>query len=274
MADLKLTRGIKELLDAYTAQDGELLFSTSTNELWLQDSGNRLKIGDFYITETEADRQSLISPHSKLYIVRETGNLWFWDSNGGWWMLLNLGVIQNRIVINRTMSVASSYGVPLEQGDVDNYTAHGTIMNVTENCYLNSVEDVPSKIEICCSQIPDSGVPTMVGIYRSLNGSPTLYRVCHTDVFSLNSIGWHNKPIIHIDDAILTTGITYAFVVFTQSNGTKLLGCEGSQINTFPYIGWSVHNLGNISTPPATLTPESENTNRLYGQISSTTLEN
>jgi hypothetical protein len=52
-----------------------------------------------------------------------------------------------------------------------------------------------------------------------------------------------------------------------NSNGAQFAGIWGNNLNSLPYISWYKANLGDITIPPETLTPDGEISQRLFLRI-------
>lgn len=262
---VSFTRGIKSAINSRNKTDGELLFSTDTEEIFLQNGENTIPFSDLILLSSEEERTEILAPISKLYLVKTTGNLWYWDAENGWWMLLNSGEVQTRNLIVNTMPVSVGYNVDVEIADNNNWTAHTTIISMNEDMYISP----RSYLRTAIGQIPDSNSKCILGIYRYDYQERKLYKVCNTDVINIESTGLVGGYITTAIDKLLLTTNTYCFVLFHNGNGIRTVGATGNTMNSLPYISGKIANLGDLSQNnlPESMEFQSEVVNRIYGSM-------
>lgn len=258
-------RGNLSSINYRDKNDGEVLFATDMRELYLQISDETIKISDIIILSSESERTQIISPIPKLYLILDTGNLWYWDPVNGWWMLLNQGEIQTSNVIISTIPPSVSYGVITENAMSDNWTVQLTMLEMNEEVYLSE----QSYLRTAITQLAEGSI--ILGIYKYNNSNSLLYKVCNTDIISIQATGFIGGYVKNIIDSLLLTTEIYYFALFHNSNGTKVAGTVGTQMNNKPYVSGKISNLGDLSTIslPETLSFESEVTTRIYGGLMS-----
>ena len=78
MADIKFTPKARNAnaVSGESFENGSMIVATDTGELYVDYNGARMRIGDVFTLETEAQRLSTLAPLPKLYYVTETGKLW------------------------------------------------------------------------------------------------------------------------------------------------------------------------------------------------------
>lgn len=82
MVDFKATATTENILTDLTIDNGRLYITQDTKSLYVDYDDRRLKIGDVIFLNTENQRLMTLAPLSnKLYLVKETGILWFFTTD-------------------------------------------------------------------------------------------------------------------------------------------------------------------------------------------------
>ena len=224
---------------------------------------------------TESTRQVLISPaEDRLYLVKETGNLWSYNRANQWWKLLNNGKVQKRTITIPTISLAIGYSVGIESGSLSVWSDHGTIYRVPELCYITN--DAWAQFSI--TQLRQNGETTANSFIPAINkyhqqdnehendnkgwlellarGKSTSEEWIDSLAYNEGNYGLKKLQLVTIwANTIKRSPIYfYYFVIFTCSNSVRVLGVNKNvPINTPPLLGFSTHNIHDANN---TLTPE------------------
>lgn len=145
MVDFKATATTENVLTAAQIDNGRLYITQDTKSLYVDYDDIRLKIGDVIFLNTENQRLMTLAPLSnKLYLVKETGILWFFTtdwvqigtSSGGtndYETLINQPQI-NSITLtgNKSLSDLGIQGINDESLNTVNKTVIGAINEIKQ----------------------------------------------------------------------------------------------------------------------------------------------
>lgn len=270
-------KNTKSSVDARAISNGTLNYTTDTRDLYLDSGGQRIKISDYIVINSEAERTALTNPiEDKLYIVVDTHTLWTYHN--GWWSMLSYGDIQTRNILLSTFSIALGSNTQILGTDqLTNWMAVGTMMLVSERVYLtNSAE-----FRFIVSQLPAAEAQVIPAIYKYSGKTeghpPTASLVCAGVPRYLDKLGWYTTPLdsqVGIKQPFLDPGEIYYYVYLHNSNGTGLPGFWRTQMNEPPYVAFCQYNLGDIGTAPETIELQSESTLTVYGSLFANALGN
>lgn len=251
--------------------NGTIRVAVDTLELYLDTNSKRIRIGDYIRLSNDAERIALQNPiESKLYMVESTHCLWSYKS--GWWSLLSYGDLLKRNVLVSTFPVALGSNSSVDNGALDNWLAHGTMIQVPEVVYLTS--DMRFKSII-------TNLPTSPGydlylapaIYKYIGPDPDDYSkikcslVAAGNIKQITRIGWQEFTFNRGTQKYLDPQEVYFYVYLHNMNGLGMPGYYGTQMNDPPYVSWIHGNLGKIQDAPDTLELQSESTLRLFGSF-------
>lgn len=251
--------------------NGTIRVAVDTLELYLDTNSKRIRIGDYIRLSNDAERIALQNPiESKLYMVESTHCLWSYKS--GWWSLLSYGDLLKRNVLVSTFPVALGSNSSVDNGALDNWLAHGTMIQVPEVVYLTS--DMRFKSII-------TNLPTSPGydlylapaIYKYIGPDPDDYNkikcslVAAGNIKQITRIGWQEFTFNRGTQKYLDPQEVYFYVYLHNMNGLGMPGYYGTQMNDPPYVSWITGNLGKIQDAPDTLELQSESTLRLFGSF-------
>ena len=152
MVDFKATATTENILTAAQIDNGRLYITQDTKSLYVDYDDIRLKIGDVIFLNTENQRLMTLAPLSnKLYLVKETGILWFFTtdwvqigtSSGGtndYETLINQPQI-NSITLtgNKSLSDLGIQGINDESLNTVNKTVIGAINEIKTN--INNLQN-------------------------------------------------------------------------------------------------------------------------------------
>lgn len=261
-------KATKTEVDERPISNGTLNYTSDTHDLFLDVAGNRIKISDWIILNTDAERLSLTNPiEDKLYMVEETHALWSYKN--GWWSLLSYGDIQTRNILLSTFPVALGSNCVVTDAQAENWSAIATMMQVPERIYLTDA----LQFRFIVSQASSGSQPKFApAIYKYTGiaeegGSPQCRLVCAGNYAEITKTGWYTCTFSSMTQMFLDPSEVYYFVFLHNSNGCGMPGSWCTQMNDPPYVSFIDSNLGNLTAPPDTLTMESETTLRLYGSL-------
>ena len=255
-------------VDERPISNGTLNYTTDTHDLFLDVAGNRIKISDWIVVSTDAERLNLSNPiEDKLYMVEETHALWSYKN--GWWSLLSYGDIQTRNILLSTFPVALGSNCVVTDAQAENWSAIATMIQVSERIYLTDA----LQFRFIISQASSGSQPRFApAIYKYTgidgeSGSQMCRLVCAGNYAEITKTGWYVCNFSSMTQMFLDPSEVYYFVFLHNSNGCGMPGSWCTQMNDPPYVSFLASNLGNLTSPPDTLRMESETTLRLYGSF-------
>ena len=64
--------------------DGQFIIATDSRQIFLDSGNRRLPLTDLVVVATEEERLDIAEPLPKLYLVTETGRIYYYCADGGW----------------------------------------------------------------------------------------------------------------------------------------------------------------------------------------------
>lgn len=253
---VRFIKGNTTVLNAYPSNNGDLLFDKEKEILLTTDSSRRISLSNFIFLNTEQERTEITEPLTKLYLVKETGKLWFWDPTNLWWMLLNTGEAKTKNINAHTLVPASSIHIPL--GGTGVFRLQMSVLNFSEEIYLSLGN---SSISAIVSQTVTSDNSYFV-IYRYNENTDQFYCIAYTDLIEnlFSFVGRQRHFFSHVNEQIINTSDLYYLGIVTNANGAGLLGNNSTIINNAPYMNCFVDNIIDVdfSTTLASLNGEDD----------------
>lgn len=77
---------LSAILNSTNRQHGQYFIAEDTHEMYIQLLDELIRISDCIILDTDVERDDILVPLNKFYLVKETGNFYYWDNE---WVLLN-----------------------------------------------------------------------------------------------------------------------------------------------------------------------------------------
>jgi hypothetical protein len=143
-----------------------------------------------------------------------------------------------------------------------NWVAMGTMLIPSDNLFITG----SSEMAAICPQ-PAQGAKFIFAIYRYVKGG-NYERIAYTPIMTMGDVSsWVAASIASQDSSVLEAAGRFYGVLLHNSNGAQFAGIWGNNLNSLPYISWYKANLGDITIPPETLTPDGEISQRLFLRI-------
>lgn len=239
---VKFTNGDSESLQGYSSSNGEFLYNNEKEVLFLTDNGEEISLSNFKFLNTEQERMAITSPLTKLYLVKETGKLWFWDPVNLWWMLLNTGEAKTKNVNAYTLIPASSIHTVFSSSGASKL--HLSILNSPEEIYLSLGN---SSISVIISQTANSD-NSYFAIYRYNENTNTFHCIAYTDLIEnlFSSVGRKRYFFSHINEQVINTNDLYYLGILSNTNGGGILGNPSTVVNNALYMNCFIDNITKI----------------------------
>ena len=180
--------------------------------------------------------------------------------------------ILDKIKYSKGFNLVTGYptggrSIPLPTASLQNWNAIGTLITIPETIYLKGKVNFRSLVAF----YSDGGeVDIMLGLYRyngESSGSPTCSLIMGTYIIPISEGGWLESPATVGEPIALYPGDTYYLVLFYNASGLGMLGNSGVLADSYPYLSFLTTDLGDLSSPPATLAIGTETVNHIYGSI-------
>lgn len=93
MPYVKLIRGTSSQISSLVKEDGDILFSTDTYELFIQNKVDTYKISDIVILSLESEREELLVPLPKFYYIIESSQLYYYNISTLSWQVIQPSLV-------------------------------------------------------------------------------------------------------------------------------------------------------------------------------------
>lgn len=93
MPYVKLIRGTSSQISSLVKEDGDILFSTDTYELFIQNKVVTYKISDIVILSLESEREELLAPLPKFYYIIESSQLYYYNVSTLSWQAIQPSLV-------------------------------------------------------------------------------------------------------------------------------------------------------------------------------------
>lgn len=90
--NVQFIQSTKASISSAPVSNGSTIWTTDSQELFVDTNGQRIQITDIIVLRTEVERRSLLAPKSKFYYCKDSGNLWY--KNGVWKLVGQQGSIR------------------------------------------------------------------------------------------------------------------------------------------------------------------------------------
>lgn len=239
---VSFTIGDDTTLESHSSLGGEVILNDEQEILKINNGTKEILISNFVLLNTEQERLTITNPLSKLYLVKETGKLWFWDPTNLWWMLLNTGEAKTKNINAYTLNPASS--VHTTFGSSGALRLQLSVLNSAEEIYLSLGN---SSMSIIVSQTVTSDSSYFV-IYRYNELTDRFYCVAYTDLIEnlFATVGRKQVFFSHINEEIINTSDLYYLGVLSNANGGGLLGNNSTVVNNAPFMNCYIDNITDV----------------------------
>lgn len=236
------TIGDNTALESHESLGGEIILNDEQETLKINDGTKEISISNFVLLNTEQDRLAVTNPLSKLYLVKETGKLWFWDPANLWWMLLNTGEAKTKNINAYTLSPASSVHTIFSNSGASRLQL--SVLNSSEEIYLSLGN---SSMSVIVSQTVTSDNSYFV-IYRYNETTGIFHCVAYTDLIEnlFSTVGRKQVFFSHINEEIINTSDLYYLGILSNANGGGLLGNTSTVVNNAPFMNCYIDNITSV----------------------------
>ena len=173
---------------------------------------------------------------------------------------------QNPRIVS-TMSVAQTTESLLPTGEDGNWTAAGTLLQVTELTALTS----NMKFRVAVTIVPPNpgyDLYLIPAVYRYNPENPAQCSlIAAGETKHITDAGWYDSEVTQVLTQYLDPNESYFLVYLHNIVSCRLLGFQSAAIDSNPYIAWTTLNLGNISEVPATLDIQATSPTKFFGTL-------